>query len=84
MYYPLRRSILPTFLRKQSSMASKTYSGHLLCAIPFPEPKTVIEDIQRSHPNLKVTFIQTRLLQSGTQKQNLPIGNAMSHTLSFE
>jgi hypothetical protein len=30
---------------------------HLLCVLPFPEPKGVIERIKNKHPRLKVTYI---------------------------
>jgi hypothetical protein len=64
-------------------MANKTYSGHLLCAIPFPEPKHVIDSIRLFHPNLKVTFIQTRLPQPGNQTQHLPAGNILDLAFCF-
>lgn len=56
----------------------KTYSGHLLCTIPFPEPKQVVDNIRLSHPNLKVTFIQSKLPQPGNQTQHLPAGNTIN------
>ena len=55
-------------------MANKSYSGHLLCAIPFPEPKEVVDNIRLCHPNLRVTFVQTKLPQPGIQTQHLPAG----------
>ena len=44
--------------RKSSSMANKDLRGHLLCTIPFPEPKPIIERIRQTYPNLNVTFTQ--------------------------
>jgi phosphoglycerate dehydrogenase-like enzyme len=32
---------------------------HLLCALPFPENKTILDRIRKNHPNLKVTYHQT-------------------------
>ena len=55
-------------------MAKRTLSGHLLCAIPFPEPKQVLDKIRLCHPNLKVTFVQTNLPQPGVEPQHLPAG----------
>ncbi|KAI9726210.1 MAG: hypothetical protein M1828_001884 [Chrysothrix sp. TS-e1954] len=52
-------------------MAHKGLSGHLLCAIPFPQPTQVIDNIKSRYPNLKVTFIQTKLPQTGSDAQTV-------------
>ena len=57
-----------------STMAHKTYKGHLLCAIPFPEPKPMLDHIRACHPELKVSFLQTKLPQAGSLKEPLPAG----------
>jgi len=54
-----------------------SYRGHLLCAIPYQEPKQVINNIRRCHPNLKVTFIQTKLPGPGTKTEQVPTGNIL-------
>lgn len=64
-------------------MANKIYSGHLLCAIPFPEPKHVIDSIRLFRPNLKVTFTQTKPPQPGNQTQHLPAGNILDLAFCF-
>lgn len=61
-------------LRRYPIMAEQNYSGHLLCAIPYPEPRQVLDNIRFSYPGLKVTYIQTKLPQPGTQMQRLPAG----------
>lgn len=60
-------------------MADKTYHEHLLCVIPFPEPKEVVNRIQKCHPDLKVTFIKSTLPQNGKQAHNVPSGNEPGH-----
>ena len=61
-------------------MASNSLSGHLLCAIPYPEPRQVTDNIRLAHPNLKITFIQTKFLQFVGQAQQVLSG--MTTTIS--
>ena len=42
-------------------MSVMNEAGHLLCAMPFPEPKQVIERIRHRFPRLKVTYTSSRL-----------------------
>ena len=61
-----------------SVMATKSYGGHLLCAIPYPEPTQVIKNIQQCHPKLKITYVQTKLPQPGTPGQSVSAGDTIS------
>ena len=55
---------------------------HLLCLVPFPEPKAIIDRIRQQFPNLKVTYKQSSLAFNWEKDQGLPDGTINSISLT--
>ena len=47
---------------------------HLLCVIPFPEPKTITTRIKERFPNIKITYLQNQLNDQWATHDALPEG----------
>ena len=48
--------------------------GHLLCAIPFPEPTEVTDRIRRRFPRLRITYRSSQLSVNWDKERLLPDG----------
>ena len=56
-------------------MPTFNLTGHVLCAMPFSEPKEVIERIRKRFPKLKVTYIESKLTIGWKERNGLPDGS---------
>ena len=48
--------------------------GHVLCTIPFPEPKNVTDRIRARFPGLKITYVASQLTVNWEKNGGLPEG----------
>ena len=74
-----------TFLQKTLAwrnidMSTMNESGHLLCSMPFPEPKQVVDRIRQRFPHLKITYRTSHLAVDWTKNEGLPEGKPPSST----
>ena len=57
-------------------MGGGAQTPHLLCTLPFPEPKGTLDKLRKKHPNLKITYMHLTNPNIFYTDYNIPDGKS--------